>query len=144
MAKIKFGYKDIDESEKPSQVNNIFTSVSNKYDVMNDIMSFGLHRFWKKQFVRLCDIKSKKKVLDIACGTGDIALELIKQKPSLNMTCLDPNAEMVEICKQKFINKGIINVDYEIKDMLTKAGFSKIDIVNLPEDVASIHIGRKI
>ena len=53
MAKIKFGYKDIDESEKPSQVNNIFTSVSNKYDVMNDIMSFGLHRFWKKQFVRL-------------------------------------------------------------------------------------------
>ena len=115
MAKIKFGYKDIDESEKPSQVNTVFTSVSNKYDVMNDIMSFVLHRFWKKQFVRLCDIKSKKKVLDIACGTGDITLELIKQKPSLNMTCLDPNAEMIEICKQKFINKGIINVDYQIK-----------------------------
>ena len=61
MAKIKFGYKDIDESDKPSEVNNVFTSVSNKYDVMNDIMSFGLHRFWKKQFVRLCYIKSKKR-----------------------------------------------------------------------------------
>jgi demethylmenaquinone methyltransferase/2-methoxy-6-polyprenyl-1,4-benzoquinol methylase len=53
MTKIKFGYKDIDESDKPKEVNDVFTSVSNKYDVMNDIMSFGLHRLWKKQFIRL-------------------------------------------------------------------------------------------
>ena len=243
MSKTKFGYKDVDELEKPTEVNNVFTSVSNKYDAMNDIMSFGLHRLWKKQFVRLCDIRNKKKVLDIACGTGDIALDLIKKNPSLNITCLDPNAEMIEICKQRFINKGIINIDYqikgieefkpknkkydlitvtfgfrnftnhkialqnimellepgglflimdfkkprneiysklfkfytlniipkigkliakdessyrylgesiqtyystkEIKDMLDEAGFSNTKIVNLPEDVASIHIGRK-
>ncbi len=244
MAKMKFGYKDIDELDKPEEVNNVFTSVSNSYDVMNDIMSFGLHRLWKKQFIRLCNIKSQKKVLDIACGTGDIALELIRKNPSIELTCLDPNIDMIEICKEKFINKGIINVDYqvkgiedynsrnkkfdlvtvtfgfrnftnheialqniipilepggfflimdfkkprnqlhaklfkfytlniiprigkiiakdessyrylgesiqtyyspdEIKDMLIKAGFSKVEIVNLPEDVASIHIGRKV
>tara|TARA_B100001093_G_scaffold383515_1_gene369177 strand:- start:1540 stop:2274 length:735 start_codon:yes stop_codon:yes gene_type:complete len=243
MTKIKFGFKDIDECDKPKEVNDVFTSVSNKYDVMNDIMSFGLHRLWKKQFIRLCNIKNQKKVLDIACGTGDIALELIKKNPSIELTCLDPNTEMIEICKEKFINKGITNVDYqvkgiedykykdkkfdlitvtfgfrnftnhkialkniiqllepgglflimdfkkprnqlysklfkfytlniipnigkliakdessyrylgesiqtyylpeEIKGMLIKAGFSKIEIVNLPEDVASIHIGRK-
>jgi demethylmenaquinone methyltransferase/2-methoxy-6-polyprenyl-1,4-benzoquinol methylase len=243
MAKMKFGYKDIDELDKPEEVNNVFTSVSNSYDVMNDIMSFGLHRLWKKQFIRLCNIKSQKKVLDIACGTGDIALELIRKNPSIELTCLDPNIDMIEICKEKFINKGIINVDYqvkgiedynsrnkkfdlvtvtfgfrnftnheialqniiqilepgglflimdfkkprnqlyaklfkfytlniipsigkiiakdessyrylgesiqtyyspdEIRDMLFKAGFSKIELVNLPEDVASIHIGRK-
>ena len=80
MTKIKFGYKDIDELDKPKEVNDVFTSVSNKYDVMNDIMSFGLHRLWKKQFIRLCNIKPQKKILDIACGTGDIALELIKKK----------------------------------------------------------------
>ena len=115
MTKIKFGYKDIDELDKPKEVNDVFTSVSNKYDVMNDIMSFGLHRLWKKQFIRLCNIKSQKKALDIACGTGDIPLELIKRNPSLELTCLDPNLEMIEICKEKLINKGITNVDYQVK-----------------------------
>ena len=50
MEKTKFGYKEIDQKEKPSKVNQVFTSVSNRYDLMNDIMSFGLHRLWKKQF----------------------------------------------------------------------------------------------
>ncbi len=115
MTKIKFGYKDINELDKPKEVNGVFTSVSNKYDIMNDIMSFGIHRLWKRQFIRLCDVKSKKKALDIACGTGDISLELIKKNPSLDLTCLDPNAKMIEICKKKFINKGITNIDYQIK-----------------------------
>ena len=52
MEKTKFGYKEIDQKDKPSKVNQVFTSVSNKYVLMNDIMSFGLHRFWKKQFLR--------------------------------------------------------------------------------------------
>ena len=111
MTKIKFGYKDINELDKPKEGNNVFTSVSSNYDVMNDIMSFGLHRLWKKQFISLCNVKFKKKALDIACGTGDVSLELIKNNPSLDLTCLDPNVEMIEICKQKFINKGITNID---------------------------------
>ena len=73
-----FGYEEVPMEEKQEKVGQVFRSVANRYDVMNDIMSFGLHRLWKKQFIRLCNIKSQKKVLDIACGTGDIALELIK------------------------------------------------------------------
>ena len=73
MAKTKFGYKDINSSEKPDMVNSIFTSVSNKYDIMNDLMSFGLHRLWKEQFIRMCDVSYAKNALDIACGTGDIS-----------------------------------------------------------------------
>ena len=69
MEKTKFGYKDIDQKDKPSKVNEVFTSVSNRYDLMNDIMSFGLHRLWKKQFLRLCNLSNKKNVLDVACGT---------------------------------------------------------------------------
>ena len=49
MDKAKFGYKDVNKSDKPSRVNKVFTSVSNRYDLMNDFMSFGLHRIWKKQ-----------------------------------------------------------------------------------------------
>ena len=114
MDKAKFGYKDIDKSDKPDKVNNIFTSVSDRYDLMNDFMSFGLHRIWKRQFIKLCNVKSKRKVLDVACGTGDISISLHKENQNINLTCLDPNPDMIEICKQKFINKGHVDINYQI------------------------------
>ena len=132
MEKTKFGYKEIDQKDKPSKVNQVFTSVSNRYDLMNDIMSFGLHRFWKKQFLRLCNLSNKKNILDVACGTGDIALAIKKQKNSINLTCLDPNKEMIEICKQKFLNSGITDIIYEnsgIEDF--KLLKNKYDLVTL-------------
>ena len=112
MDKVKFGYDEVDQTDKPERVNKVFTSVSNKYDLMNDIMSFGLHRLWKKQFLRLCDLGNKNNILDIACGTGDISLEIKKQKNDVQLTCLDPNIEMIEICKQKFLNKGFTDIKY--------------------------------
>ena len=115
MEKTKFGYKEIDQKDKPSKVNQVFTSVSNRYDLMNAILSFGLHRLWKKQFLRLCNLSNKKNVLDVACGTGDIALAIKKQKNSINLTCLDPNKEMIEICKQKFLNSETNNNSYLVR-----------------------------
>ena len=115
MDKAKFGYKDVNKSDKPSRVNKVFTSVSNRYDLMNDFMSFGLHRIWKKQFIKLCHVQSKRKVLDIACGTGDISILLHKENPKIDLTCLDPNPDMINICKQKFINKGNVDINYEIE-----------------------------
>jgi demethylmenaquinone methyltransferase/2-methoxy-6-polyprenyl-1,4-benzoquinol methylase len=114
MDKAKFGYKNIDKSEKPDKVNNIFSSVSDQYDLMNDFMSFGLHRIWKKQFIKLCNVQSKRKVLDVACGTGDISISLHKENQNIDLTCLDPNPDMIEICKQKFINKGHVDINYQI------------------------------
>tara|TARA_B100000900_G_scaffold410173_1_gene427475 strand:+ start:507 stop:1241 length:735 start_codon:yes stop_codon:yes gene_type:complete len=117
MTKTKFGYKDVNSSEKPEMVNSIFTSVSNKYDIMNDLMSFGLHRFWKKQFIRMCNISSAKNALDIACGTGDISLKIMRKNPSIKLTCLDPNEQMIEICKQKLFNNGFTKTDFQIKSI---------------------------
>ena len=67
-----FGYKKVTETEKTSLVDNVFTSVTESYDLMNDLMSFGLHRFWKKYFLLCSNIKKGEKVLDLAAGTGDI------------------------------------------------------------------------
>jgi demethylmenaquinone methyltransferase/2-methoxy-6-polyprenyl-1,4-benzoquinol methylase len=67
-----FGYKKVTETEKTSLVDNVFTSVTERYDLMNDLMSFGLHRFWKKYFLLCSNIKKGEKVLDLAAGTGDI------------------------------------------------------------------------
>ena len=132
MEKTKFGYKEINQKDKSSKVNQVFTSVSNRYDLMNDIMSFGLHRLWKKQFLRVCNLSNKKNVLDVACGTGDIALAIKKQKKGINLTCLDPNREMIEICKKKFLNSGITDITYEnngVEDF--KLLENKYDLVTL-------------
>ena len=114
MDKVKFGYTNLDSKEKPIKVNEVFTSVSNKYDLMNDIMSFGLHRLWKKQFLRACNLTSKKNVLDVACGTGDLSLAMKQHKSDINLTCLDPNSEMITICKQTLINRGFSDVSYKV------------------------------
>ena len=118
--------------DKSKLVKKVFNKVYDKYDLMNDIMSFGLHRFWKKQFLRLCNLSNKENILDVACGTGDIALAIKKQKNSINLTCLDPNKEMIQICKQKFLNSGITDIIYEnsgIEDF--KLLKNKYDLVTL-------------
>ena len=114
MDKVKFGYTNIDSKEKPIKVNEVFTSVSNKYDLMNDIMSFGLHRLWKKQFLRACNLTTKKNILDVACGTGDLSLAIKQHKSDINLTCLDPNSEMITICKKTLINRGFNDVSYKV------------------------------
>ena len=93
-------------------VNKIFQSVANKYDLMNDLMSFGLHRKWKKRFVELIDLNFKKKniILDVGCGTGDIMFQ-INNKSKLNSNYLaylvDPNMEMMKCGIKKFKKKNI-------------------------------------
>ena len=65
---------------KKENINKIFESIASKYDLMNDLMSFGLHRNWKKKFIDLIELNLKKKniILDLGCGTGDIFNEIIK------------------------------------------------------------------
>ena len=93
-------------------VNKIFHSVASKYDLMNDLMSFGLHRKWKKRFVELIDLNFKKKniIMDLGCGTGDIMFQ-INNKSKLNSNYLaylvDPNMEMMRYGIKKFKKKNI-------------------------------------
>ena len=68
-----FGFKTIDENKKAGMVEGLFSSVANKYDLMNDIMSFGVHRIWKERFIEWMNPRSDSKLIDVASGTGDIA-----------------------------------------------------------------------
>lgn len=110
--------------DNQNYVNNIFSSVSNKYDVMNDIMSFGVHRHWKHKFLdKINDYSSS--ILDVACGTGDIIYSICqrakKYQVTPNVTGVDINEEMLEIAKKRMINKNILNTN-----------FIKCDGINLP------------
>lgn len=107
--KVKFGSQKVEKSDKIKLVSNIFSSVANKYDIMNDAMSFGLHRQWKNRMLSISKLKNNDTVLDIATGTGDIALKLLMDKKNINITCLDENKEMLDICKDRFIDNSFLH-----------------------------------
>src|SRR5258707_13888082 len=79
MSTTHFGFQSVDEREKASRVRGVFDSVASKYDVMNDLMSMGLHRAWKAYAVAVADLREGACVLDIAGGTGDLARAFAKK-----------------------------------------------------------------
>lgn len=118
-----FGLKKVSEQEKVSLVNNVFTSVTKNYDLMNDLMSFGLHRLWKDYFLHCSNIKPGDTVLDLAAGTGDVTKlihKIVGDKGQV-ISC-DINFDMIEHGRNNLIDKGIIkNIDYVQSDALNLA-----------------------
>ncbi len=106
--KTHFGYKQVDADEKEGMVAGVFNSVANKYDVMNDVMSFGIHRIWKKIALSHTGLKKGQRALDVAGGTGDLTIEMSKQVgPSGEVILSDINEAMLEQGRQRLIDKGI-------------------------------------
>ena len=113
-----FGYKKVTEIEKTSLVDNVFTSVTERYDLMNDLMSFGLHRFWKKYFLLCSNIKKGEKVLDLAAGTGDITKLISKAVGDKGkvISC-DINYAMLSQGRDNLIDAGFMkNIFYVQSD----------------------------
>lgn len=104
-----FGYETIPASEKTARVNEVFHSVASKYDLMNDLMSLGLHRLWKKFTVELSQLRPGDKVLDVAGGTGDLAKSFVKQVGLQGkVVLLDINAAMLQIGRDRLLDLGFI------------------------------------
>ncbi len=86
-------------------VKKVFNSVFNKYDLMNDIMSFGIHRLWKKELIHILNPSEKTKLIDVGCGTGDIGKLFLKAtNNNCEILCVDPNKNMIKEGKKNFIN----------------------------------------
>ena len=92
--------KNISEKDKEILVQKVFSSVSKRYDFMNDLMSFGLHRVWKDYFTQQININNKSIVLDLASGSGDI-IKNLKKKSSAKFVALDANLDMIKEAKKK-------------------------------------------
>lgn len=93
-AQTHFGFKTVSEEEKTSLVRAVFDGVASRYDIMNDVMSFGAHRLWKHEFVGQVDIRKDMQCLDVAGGTGDIAFRLLN-KGAAHVTVCDINHAML-------------------------------------------------
>ena len=103
-----FGYKTVIEAEKQSKVGDVFHSVASKYDLMNDVMSAGLHRSWKRFAVEISGVKAGDKVLDIAGGSGDLSKLFAKKVGNDgSVTLTDINASMLAVGRDRMIDAGL-------------------------------------
>lgn len=105
-----FGYREVPTEQKQKLVGEVFTSVAGKYDLMNDLMSFGVHRFWKRHFVATSGVRAGDRVLDLAGGTGDIAALLLPhvQKDG-EVVVGDINASMLRVGRDRLLDRGLLS-----------------------------------
>lgn len=116
--KTSFGFKDVLKKEKKGLVNEVFSSVASKYDVMNDLMSGGMHRLWKRKVLEEIT-NAEASLLDMASGSGDLAIKHYKKCRDEygiipNITACDANSDMLEVGRNKALDEGITNIKYEV------------------------------
>lgn len=102
-----FGFQQVPEGEKSSKVRAVFKSVAPSYDLMNDLMSGGLHRLWKKFAVDLAAVKPGEKVLDVASGSADLAMAFAKISGAGNVWQTDINEAMLNVGRDRLVNAGL-------------------------------------
>lgn len=109
-----FGFREVPESAKAGMVGQVFSSVASRYDVMNDVMSFGIHRLWKRFTIGQAGVRTGQKVLDLAGGTGDLAAQFVAQVgPAGSVTVADINAAMLDVGRARFADRGLAgNVEF--------------------------------
>jgi len=107
-----FGFRDVPVADKQKLVGEVFSSVAGKYDLMNDLMSLGIHRIWKRYFVATAQVKPGDQVLDLAGGTGDIAALLKSRIGSGTLVLGDINASMLRVGRDRMIDRGLV-ADFE-------------------------------
>lgn len=111
--KTHFGYRKVRLKEKAALVNKVFTSVAPRYDLMNDLMSLGIHRLWKCHTVFLCAARQGQRILDLAGGTGDLAMRLHADvKGAAEIIVADMNTAMLETGRTRMSDNGISAVKF--------------------------------
>ena len=102
-----FGYSKVTPKEKTKLVQKVFSDVANNYDLMNDLMSFGAHRLWKKSFIDTVNPSSGDKIIDVGSGSGDLVLEILKRDLNLKIDMIDLNKAMLLEGKKRIKNDNV-------------------------------------
>jgi len=108
---VSYGFEEVAPAEKTRRVTSVFERVAKRYDIMNDLMSAGLHRGWKNEFVRMVRPRAGEQVLDMAGGTGDIAFRLAKA--GAEVTVADINPAMLEVGRERADKRGIADLTWQ-------------------------------
>ncbi len=109
MSETHFGYEKVDENDKAARVRGVFDSVAQNYDVMNDLLSAGMHRLWKRYTVTVSGAKEGDRVLDIAGGTGDLTRLFARKVGSRGQVVhTDINEAMLRVGRDRMLNEGVV------------------------------------
>ncbi len=109
MTRTHFGFEQVDAADKASRVRGVFDSVANKYDVMNDVMSMGLHRAWKAYTVAVANVQPGDRVLDLAGGTGDLARAFARKVGGAGLVVhTDINEAMLRVGRERLVDEGLV------------------------------------
>jgi len=109
-----FGFREVPESAKAGLVGQVFDSVASRYDLMNDVMSFGIHRLWKRFTIDQAGVRPGNRVLDVAGGTGDLSAAFARQVgPQGSVTVADINAAMLDVGRARLADRGLAgNIEF--------------------------------
>ena len=113
-SKVNFGDELVSPDEKTRRVGAVFTSVARRYDLMNDVMSGGLHRLWKDRFVARVKPRPGERILDMAGGTGDVAFRMTRR--GARVTVADINSDMLEVGRERARERGIDGLVWQVED----------------------------
>jgi demethylmenaquinone methyltransferase/2-methoxy-6-polyprenyl-1,4-benzoquinol methylase len=114
---VNFGDELVSPEEKTRRVGEVFSSVARRYDVMNDLMSGGMHRVWKERFVHRVKPRPGEQILDMAGGTGDIAFKMARR--GAHVTVADINPDMLEVGKGRAAQRGLTNLQWAVENAET-------------------------
>jgi demethylmenaquinone methyltransferase/2-methoxy-6-polyprenyl-1,4-benzoquinol methylase len=112
--KVNFGDELVSAEEKTRRVGEVFSSVARRYDVMNDLMSGGMHRLWKNRFVARVKPRPGEDILDMAGGTGDVAFRMAER--GAHVTVADINADMLEVGRQRAERRGLQGLAWKVEN----------------------------
>jgi demethylmenaquinone methyltransferase/2-methoxy-6-polyprenyl-1,4-benzoquinol methylase len=114
---VNFGDELVSPEEKTRRVGAVFSSVARRYDVMNDLMSAGMHRLWKDRFVNRVKPRAGEHILDMAGGTGDIAFRMARR--GARVTVSDINADMLEVGEERANQRGLTGLEWKVENAET-------------------------
>lgn len=147
-----FGYRRVAAEEKERLVAGVFNSVADKYDLMNDLMSLGVHRLWKRFTVELSGVTAGQRVLDVASGTGDLAAAFAERVgPEGQIIATDINSAMLSRGRDGLINRGIVgNIDFVLANAerlpfaenyfdCISIAFGLRNVTHIPAALATMH-----
>ena len=112
--KVNFGDELVSPEEKTRRVGKVFSSVARRYDVMNDLMSGGMHRLWKDRFVNRVKPRAGEDILDMAGGTGDVAFRMARR--GAHVTVADINADMLEVGRDRAERRGVTGLSWKVEN----------------------------
>ena len=112
--KVNFGDELVSPEEKTRRVGAVFSSVARRYDMMNDLMSAGMHRLWKDRFVKRVNPRRGEEILDMAGGTGDVAFRMAQREA--NVTVVDINPDMLEVGKVRAERRGLTGLSWKVEN----------------------------